>query len=163
MKARRKIKSLQELATIRDGIRNHGGKIVFTNGCFDLLHVGHVRYLEEARSLGDALIVAVNTDGSVMRIKGPDRPIVPEGDRAELVASLECVDYVTLFDTPDPLPVIRRLLPDFLVKGADWAVDRIIGAEDVVRAGGQVVTINVVPGHSTSDLIRKIAERFEKK
>jgi D-glycero-beta-D-manno-heptose 1-phosphate adenylyltransferase len=160
MMARRKIKSLLELTQICDALRNGGGRIVFTNGCFDLLHVGHVRYLEEARRLGDALIVAVNTDDSVMHIKGPNRPIVPENDRAELVASLQCVDYVTLFDTPDPLPIIRRLLPDFLAKGADWPLDRIIGADEVLRAGGQVVTIELVPGHSTSGLIRKIVERF---
>jgi rfaE bifunctional protein nucleotidyltransferase chain/domain len=163
MIARRKIKSLDELAAIREQVGSRGGKVVFTNGCFDILHVGHVRYLEEARGLGDVLVVAVNTDGSVRRIKGPDRPVVPENDRAELVAALECVDYVTLFDTPDPLPLIRRLLPDFLVKGADWPVDRIVGAEEVRRAGGQVATIEMVPDHSTSDVIRKIAERFGRK
>ncbi|MFZ2446838.1 MAG: D-glycero-beta-D-manno-heptose 1-phosphate adenylyltransferase [Syntrophobacteraceae bacterium] len=162
MKARLKIKSLEELKTICDAVRSRDGKIVFTNGCFDLLHVGHVRYLEEARGLADALIVAVNTDASVMRIKGPLRPIVPETDRAELVASLQCVDYVTLFDTPDPLPLIRCLLPDFLVKGADWPIEEIVGAEEVLRAGGQVVTIDLVADRSTSGLIEKIAERFGK-
>jgi len=162
MRALQKIKSLEELKVIRDAVRDQGGKVVFTNGCFDLLHIGHIRYLEQARELADILIVAVNTDSSVRRIKGSDRPIVPEMDRAELVASLHCVDFVTLFDTPDPLPLIRYLLPDFLVKGADWPVDRIIGAEEVMRAGGRVATIDLIADRSTTALIETIGRRFGK-
>ncbi|MHC1730185.1 MAG: D-glycero-beta-D-manno-heptose 1-phosphate adenylyltransferase [Syntrophobacteraceae bacterium] len=163
MKARHKIKSLEQLKQIRDAARNQGGKVVFTNGCFDLLHIGHVRYLEEASELGDLLIVAVNTDNSVKQIKGNDRPLLPENERAELVASLHCVDFVTLFDTPDPLSLIEYLLPDFLVKGSDWPVERIIGADAVKLSGGRVASIDLVPDHSTSNLIEKIIERFGRK
>ena len=163
MRARQKIKSPAYLKTICDAVRNQGGKVVFTNGCFDLLHIGHVRYLEEARNLGNILIVAVNTDDSVRRIKGSDRPLVSENERAELVASLYCVDFVTLFDTPDPLPLIKYLLPDFLVKGADWPIDEIVGSDEVLRAGGQVVPIALVPDRSTSGLIEKVLERFGRK
>jgi D-glycero-beta-D-manno-heptose 1-phosphate adenylyltransferase len=163
MRARQKIKSPPDLKAICDAVRNQDGKVVFTNGCFDLLHIGHVRYLEEARSLGNILIVAVNTDESVRRIKGSDRPLVSEDERAELVASLHCVDFVTLFDTPDPLPLIKYLLPDILVKGADWPVDKIVGADEVLRAGGQVVPIDLVPDRSTSGLIEKVLERFGRK
>lgn len=163
MRARQKIKSPPDLKAVCDAVRNQGGKVVFTNGCFDLLHIGHVRYLEEARNLGTMLIVAVNTDASVRRIKGPDRPLVSENERAELVASLHCVDFVTLFDTPDPLPLIKYLLPDFLVKGADWPIDAIVGADEVLRAGGQVVPIDLVPDRSTSGLIEKVLERFGRK
>lgn len=159
MKARAKIRSPADLKSACDAIRSRGGKIVFTNGCFDLLHIGHARYLEQARNLGDALVVAVNTDDSVRKIKGPDRPLVPEAERAELVASLQCVDHVVLFDTPDPLPLIRSLAPDVLVKGADWPVEKIVGAEEVRRAGGRVVTIDLVPDRSTSGLIEKIRKR----
>jgi D-glycero-beta-D-manno-heptose 1-phosphate adenylyltransferase len=163
MRARQKIKSPQDLKAICDAVRNQGGKVVFTNGCFDLLHIGHVRYLEEARNLGNILIVAVNTDASVRRIKGPDRPLVSENERAELVASLHCVDFVTLFDTPDPLPLIKYLSPDILVKGADWPINEIIGADEVLQAGGQVVPIDLVPDRSTSGLIEKVLERFGRK
>lgn len=160
MRAREKIKSASELKAIRDAARDQGGKVVFTNGCFDLLHIGHVRYLEEAQNLGDVLIVALNNDLSVRQIKGPDHPLVSENERAELVASLHCVDFVTLFNDPDPLFLIQYLLPDFLVKGADWPIEKIIGAEDVLRAGGQVARIELVPGRSTSALIKTVLERF---
>lgn len=160
VKARQKIKSLAEVKAFCDAVRTRGGKVVFTNGCFDLLHIGHLRCLEQARGLGDALVVAVNTDDSIRRIKGPERPLVPEMERAELVASLHCVDCVTLFDTPDPLPLIRLLLPDFLVKGADWPVDQIVGADVVLRAGGQVVPIDLIGDHSTSSLIERILARY---
>lgn len=162
MKARDKIKSHAELKTICDAARNRGGKIVFTNGCFDLLHIGHVRYLEDARRLGDLLIVAVNTDDSVRRIKGPDRPMVPESERAEVLASLYCVDFVTLFDTSTPLPLIEFLVPDVLVKGADWPVDKIVGADVVLKNGGQVIPIELTPDRSTSSLIERIRKRFAK-
>jgi D-beta-D-heptose 7-phosphate kinase/D-beta-D-heptose 1-phosphate adenosyltransferase len=163
MRARQKIKSPADLRAICDAVRNRDGKVVFTNGCFDLLHIGHIRYLEEARNLGDILIVAVNTDDSVRHIKGPDRPIVSENERAELVASLHCVDFVTFFDTPDPLPLIKYLLPDVLVKGADWPIEKIVGAREVLQAGGRVVPVDLVPDRSTSGLIEKVLERFGRK
>ncbi len=137
-----------------------GTRIVFTNGCFDLMHVGHVRYLEAARALGDWLIVGVNTDASVGRIKGSKRPIVEESDRLEVVAALHCVDYVVPFDTPDPLPLIRLVKPHVLVKGADWPLDRIVGAEEVRASGGTVARIALTPGRSTSMLIERILDRF---
>lgn len=134
--------------------------MVFTNGCFDLLHLGHVRYLEEARSLGDFLVVGVNTDRSVSRIKGPLRPVTSQEERSEVLAALQCVDYVTLFDTPDPLPLIVALQPDILVKGADWAEDRIVGADVVLAKGGRVVRIPMIPNASTTAIIDRIVARF---
>src|SRR5690242_12697010 len=124
------------------------------------MHVGHVRYLEEAREQGDLLVVAVNSDSSVRRIKGPLRPVNGEGERSEVVAALHCVDYVTLFDTPDPLPLIELLQPDVLVKGADWPLDKIIGANVVQGRGGKVVRIPLVPHSSTTGIIEKIVRRF---
>ena len=131
-------------------------KIVFTNGCFDLLHIGHVRYLEAARAEGDVLVVAVNSDRSVRQIKGPGRPIVPENERAEVLAALTCVDFVTLFDEPDPLVTIRSLKPDVLVKGADWGEDAIVGRDVVEATGGRVIRIPMTEGASTSRIIEKI-------
>ncbi|MFP4347182.1 MAG: D-glycero-beta-D-manno-heptose 1-phosphate adenylyltransferase [Thermodesulfobacteriota bacterium] len=137
-----------------------GKRIVFTNGCFDLLHVGHVRYLTAARSCGDRLVVGLNSDASVRRIKGDRRPITPQNQRAEVLAGLACVDFITVFEEPDPLRLIQALQPDVLIKGADWAEADIIGA-DVVRAGGgRVERIEVVPGASTSGIIRRILERY---
>ncbi len=136
--------------------------MVFTNGCFDLLHVGHLRYLEAARGLGDFLVVGVNSDGSVRRIKGPRRPLVPEQERSELVAGLACVDAVVVFDDPDPYRLIDLLRPDVLVKGADWALERIVGADLVTRRGGQVKRIAVVEDRSTSRLIRRILDLYRK-
>jgi D-beta-D-heptose 7-phosphate kinase/D-beta-D-heptose 1-phosphate adenosyltransferase len=138
-------------------LQTQGGKVVFTNGCFDLLHPGHVRYLEEARSLGDALIVGVNTDDSVRRLnKDPDRPVNPEGDRAALLAALACVDRVVLFGEDTPLELITALQPDILVKGGDYQVEEIAG-RDVVRArGGEVRVIPLVPGYSTTGLLARI-------
>jgi rfaE bifunctional protein nucleotidyltransferase chain/domain len=141
-------------------LRAAGKTIVFTNGCFDLLHVGHVRYLAAARTAGDVLVVGLNSDRSVQAIKGPERPIVPEAQRAEVLAGLECVDYIVLFDDPDPLQVIRTLDPDFLVKGQDWPEDRIVGAEFVKSRGGRVVRIAVVPDASTSAIITRILARY---
>ncbi|NSW85366.1 MAG: D-glycero-beta-D-manno-heptose 1-phosphate adenylyltransferase [Syntrophobacteraceae bacterium] len=160
MRAADKIKLTADLKRICESVRRKGGRIVFTNGCFDILHIGHVRYIEDARALGDLLIVAVNSDRSVKQIKGDLRPIIGEAERAETVAALQAVDYVTLFDTPDPLPLIETLKPDILVKGADWAPDRIIGAETVVGAGGRVERIPLTPGISTSVLIERILSRF---
>jgi D-glycero-beta-D-manno-heptose 1-phosphate adenylyltransferase len=132
-------------------------RIVFTNGCFDLMHIGHTRYLQGARDLGDLLVVGVNTDASVRSLnKGPERPFVPESQRAEVVAALACVDYVVLFDEPDPGRLIAELKPDVLVKGGDWSPDRIIGRESVEARGGVVKTVALVPGVSTSALAKKI-------
>ena len=157
--SRQKIKGLRTLLSLLDVARRRGRRVVFTNGCFDLLHIGHVRYLERARRLGDLLVVAVNTDRSVARLKGPGRPVVPQAQRAEVVAALGCVDYVTLFATPTPQPLIARLRPDILVKGADWPMDRIAGKADVEAGGGRVRTIPLTRGASTSRLIKKIHAR----
>jgi D-beta-D-heptose 7-phosphate kinase/D-beta-D-heptose 1-phosphate adenosyltransferase len=136
--------------------RAAGRRIVFTNGVFDLLHPGHVRYLQQARALGDALIVAINSDDSVRAVKGPDRPITPETERAEVLAALECVDAVTVFGEETPHAVVGELLPDVLVKGADWASDAIVGRDIVEARGGRVVRIPVEPGHSTSAIIARV-------
>ncbi len=129
---------------------------MFTNGVFDLLHPGHVRYLQAARALGDALIVAINSDRSVRGNKGPSRPINPERERAEVLAALSCVDAVVIFDEPTPLDIITAVQPDVLVKGADWAEDAIVGRDVVESRGGRVVRMEVEPGYSTSSLIQKI-------
>jgi rfaE bifunctional protein nucleotidyltransferase chain/domain len=137
-------------------LKRAGKSIVFTNGCFDFLHVGHVRYLKAAKAQGDVLVVGLNSDGSVRQIKGPRRPVVPEDERAEILASLACVDFVTLFDEPDPAMLIRFLMPDVLVKGADWATEAIVGRDIVESAGGRVVRIPLTEGVSTSGMIEKI-------
>jgi D-beta-D-heptose 7-phosphate kinase/D-beta-D-heptose 1-phosphate adenosyltransferase len=155
-KGRGKIVSQRALRAIVAAARRRGRRVVFTNGCFDLLHIGHTRYLEQARRLGDLLVVAVNTDRSVRRIKGRNRPIVPQAQRAEVVSALGCVDYVTLFATPTPRPLIAALRPAILVKGADWPLDRIAGKAEVEAGRGQVRTIPMTPGASTTRLIRKI-------
>ena len=136
--------------------KRNGRKIVFTNGCFDLLHPGHIRILEQARALGDALIVGLNSDSSVSSLKGPGRPVLPELERAEILAALECVDAVVIFNEPTPREIISSLLPDVLVKGGDWAGDKIIGREEVEAAGGRVSSVPVVPGYSTSAILEKI-------
>lgn len=138
--------------------KRNGRRVVFTNGCFDLLHPGHLGSLEQARALGDALIVGLNSDASVRQLKGAGRPVLPERERAEILAALECVDAVVLFDEPTPREVIARLLPDVLVKGGDWPGDQIVGREEVESAGGRVVSIPVVPGYSTTEILRKIRE-----
>jgi D-beta-D-heptose 7-phosphate kinase/D-beta-D-heptose 1-phosphate adenosyltransferase len=130
--------------------------VVFTNGCFDLLHPGHIETLEKARSLGDALVVGVNSDRSVQEMKGSGRPIVPQQDRAEVLAALACVDAVVIFDEPTPREIISALLPDVLVKGGDWASDQIVGREEVEGAGGRVILVPVVEGYSTSAMVEKI-------
>jgi len=134
---------------------------VFTNGCFDILHAGHVDYLEKARKLGDFLIVGLNSDRSVRAIKGPERPVNRESDRARVLAALGCVDAVVLFDEETPLNLIRELLPDVLVKGADWAEEDIVGGREVRGAGGQVVTVPLVENRSTTRLIKKLQGRGE--
>jgi len=151
-----KIKTLDRLHEALASHRQQGEKIVFTNGCFDLLHVGHIRLLQQARALGDLLVLALNSDRSVRKLKGPSRPVQPQNDRAEILAALTCVDYVTLFDEDTPLAVIERLLPDILVKGGDWTVENIVGREVVEGAGGKVVTIAYLEGASTTRLINKV-------
>jgi rfaE bifunctional protein nucleotidyltransferase chain/domain len=138
--------------------KRNGRRVVFTNGCFDLLHPGHVECLEKARALGDALVVGVNSDASVRQLKGAGRPLLPENERGEILASLESVDAVVVFDDLTPREVIARLLPDVLVKGGDWAGDQIVGREEVEAAGGRVVSMPVVPGFSTTEILRKIRE-----
>jgi rfaE bifunctional protein nucleotidyltransferase chain/domain len=141
-------------------LKRQGKRVVFTNGCFDVLHPGHTRYLAEARRLGDVLIVAVNSDRSVRALKGPGRPIFPENERAEILAALEAVDYVTVFDDLTPQKVIARMLPQILVKGGDWGLDEIVGREEVEATGGRVLSIPVVPGFSTSSIIQAAAKTF---
>jgi len=135
--------------------RAAGRRIVFTNGVFDLLHPGHVRYLQAARAYGDALIVGLNSDASVRRNKGPGRPINPEAERAEILAALACVDAVSIFDEDTPAEIIRRVQPDTLVKGSDWPADQIVGRDTVEARGGQVILEPMEQGHSTSSLIDK--------
>ncbi|MCB0391133.1 MAG: D-glycero-beta-D-manno-heptose 1-phosphate adenylyltransferase [Bdellovibrionales bacterium] len=136
-----------------------GKKVVFTNGCFDILHIGHVRYLQEAKSLGDILVVAVNMDASVKKLKGPSRPIQNENDRAEILAALECVDIVTLFAEETPYEIIKKLRPDVLVKGGDWPIEQIVGHDIVQSYGGKVLSLNFVEGHSTTQIIKKSQEK----
>lgn len=136
--------------------KRNGKRAVFTNGCFDLLHPGHIQSLEAARALGDLLIVGINSDSSVRELKGPARPVLPERERAEILASLECIDAVLIFPELTPQKTIAALLPDVLVKGGDWPGDQIIGREEVEAAGGQVVLIDIVPGYSTSAILEKI-------
>jgi rfaE bifunctional protein nucleotidyltransferase chain/domain len=136
--------------------KRNGRRVVFSNGCFDLLHPGHIETLEKARSLGDALVVGVNSDRSVRDVKGAGRPILPERERAEILAALECVDGVIIFDEPTPRETVAALLPDVLVKGGDWASDAIIGRAEVEAAGGKVISIPVVAGFSTTAILEKI-------
>ena len=145
-----------ELLAERDDWRREGRVVVLTNGCFDLLHAGHLALLESARAEGDVLIVALNSDASVRGLKGPDRPLVPEAERVELLLALEPVDRVVVYDDPNPLALIRALQPDVLVKGADWAVGAIVGREEVEAAGGRVVRIPLAPGRSTSAVVERI-------
>ena len=152
----RKILSQQELVNERARLRAAGKNLVFTNGVFDLLHVGHVRYLAQARQLGDALMVAINSDVSVRALKGEDRPLMNQNDRAEILASLSAVDYVTIFDDISPRSLITELLPDVLVKGGDYALDQIHGREEVEAAGGRVVSLPFVEGFSTSEIIERM-------
>ena len=162
MKIEEKIIKREKLAAVVGRLHRQKKQIVFTNGCFDILHTGHTRYLNKARSLGDVLLVGLNSDASVRTIKGPRRPLVEQDQRAEVLASLQCVDIVTFFDEPDPLNLIQEVKPDILVKGADWALDDIIGGDFVTRNGGRVERIEVVPDMSTTILIERILDRFSK-
>lgn len=158
-----KIKTLSKLIFIRKLAKRRGQTVVFTNGVFDLLHRGHVDYLWRSRALGDVLVVGLNTDASTQQIKGFLRPLTPQRDRAELLAALECVDYVVLFNEDTPARVIGKLLPDILVKGADYKEKDIVGAEVVKAHGGKVVRMKYLKGYSTTQLIQRILKRYPKR
>jgi len=160
---KQKIKGRKELLRIIKNLKAKGKRIVFTNGCFDLLHVGHIRYLEKARALGDALVVGVNSDSSVRKLKGPKRPVLPVKERTEILSGLGCVDYITIFGEQTPLKLITCLHPNVLVKGGDWTKDKVVGREVVKRSGGKVVIIPFVKGVSTSSLIETILKKYEKR
>ena len=151
-----KVVSQEKLILLVGECKRNGQRVVFTNGCFDLLHPGHVRCLEQARALGDLLIVAVNTDASVRLSKGDGRPVVPEGERGELLAALASVDYVVLFDEPTPQRLIAAVVPDVLVKGGDWGPDEIVGRDEVEAAGGRVVSVPLEAGYSTSQILARM-------
>ncbi len=155
-----KIQNLRKLKKLLSSLRARRKKIVFTNGCFDLLHYGHVKYLQDARKKGDILVVGINSDASVRRIKGDKRPVVHEKDRLRLVAALESVDYAVLFYEDTPFKIIKFIKPDVLVKGADWNKDAIVGGNFVLSRSGKVSTIKFIKGYSTSNLIKEIGKRF---
>ncbi|NEX12730.1 MAG: D-glycero-beta-D-manno-heptose 1-phosphate adenylyltransferase [Prosthecochloris sp.] len=160
MNTREKILTQDQAATIVKQWQHEHLNVVFTNGCFDILHAGHVQYLENARSAGDRLIVGVNTDHSVQRLKGPARPVCSEHDRCRVLAALESVDAVVLFEEDTPIELIERLLPDTLVKGADWALEDIVGADVVLARGGEVKTIAFLDGRSTTGVIERVLEFY---
>ncbi len=151
-----------KLAPVLQNLQKQGKKAVFTNGVFDLLHLGHVTYLQEARNRGDLLVVGLNSDASVRRIKGPLKPLLPLEERAEMLLALSCVDYATFFEEENPYNVIKILRPDVLVKGGDWAIDKIIGGDLVQSWGGKVLNIPVVEGRSTTNLIQMVRDRYGK-
>ncbi len=142
-------------------LKKSGKKVVFTNGCYDLLHVGHVRFLKAARKLGGALVLALNSDASVRRIKGPKRPVTPENERAEVMSALSCVDLITLFHEDDPFNIIKDVVPDVLVKGGDWSLDKIIGADIVKAAGGKVKNVPYIKGKSTTNIIANVIKYYK--
>ena len=156
------LKSLEEIKLIRSALKADNKKVVFTNGCFDLIHAGHIDYLNKAKALGDILIVGLNTDNSVKRIKGDKRPIINEDERAEIISNLKPVDYVIFFDKETPSELINELIPDILIKGADWKIDEIVGGETVLANGGEVKTIKFVNDQSTSKIIDLITSRYSK-
>ncbi|MDD5679917.1 MAG: D-glycero-beta-D-manno-heptose 1-phosphate adenylyltransferase [Candidatus Omnitrophica bacterium] len=160
MPQKNKIKSRTQLIKIAGSLKKRGKQIVFTNGCFDILHKGHIKLLEKSKSLGDVLIVAINSDRSVKKIKGPKRPLNTQQDRAIIVAALSSVDFVTLFDEPTPENLIKKINPDILVKGGDWKKEKIVGARHVESYGGKVYSIKLVKGYSTSQFIHNIIKRF---
>ncbi len=157
---KRKIKNHDELAEIIADLHRAGRKVVFTNGCFDIIHTGHVRYLAVAKGYGDCLVVAINSDASVRKLKGEKRPIMGQDERAELLGALQVVDYVTVFEEEDPHRVISELMPDVLVKGGDWAPDEIIGRDVVESNGGKVHSIPYIEGASTTGVIERILQRY---
>ena len=154
-----KIGKLHEIKTIVAKARREGRAVVFTNGCFDLLHRGHLHLLREAKKCGDILVVALNSDSSVKKIKGANRPILPQSERAQLIAALEMVDYVTWFDDPDPYEAIKELKPDVLVKGGDWPKDKIVGADIVEGHGGRIAVIPYLQGYSTTQIIERMCKK----
>ncbi len=139
-----------------DALKRNGQRVVFTNGCFDLLHPGHIRCLEAARGAGDVLVVGVNSDASVRHIKGNGRPVIPQQERAEILAALACVDYVVIFDAPTPRELIARILPDVLVKGGDWGPDAVVGRQEVEAAGGRVISVALEAAYSTTGILERI-------
>ena len=159
----KKIKNIRTIKTVAARLKARRKRIVFTNGCFDILHGGHIRYLRKAKSLGDILVVGLNTDRSVRLIKGEKRPIVPQEERAEVLAALEFVDYVVFFDEPDPFTLIEKVKPHILVKGADWTKDKIVGRDLVEKTGGRVVRIPLVPGASSTGVIERIIRAYCRK
>lgn len=156
------IKSLKEIKSIRLALKVENKKVVFTNGCFDIIHAGHVDYLNKAKTLGDVLIVGLNTDASVKRIKGDNRPIINQDERAIIISNLKPVDYVVLFDEDTPSNLINELIPDILIKGADWKLSEIVGGKTVIENGGEVKTIQFVNDQSTSKIIDLINSRFSR-
>jgi D-glycero-beta-D-manno-heptose 1-phosphate adenylyltransferase len=151
---------LDEIISLRENLKKHNKKIVFTNGCFDLIHSGHVDYLVKAKQTGDILIVGLNSDASIKRIKGEKRPILKEDERAFIISNLKAVDYVTLFEEDTPLELISKIIPDVLVKGADWSIENIVGRDVVEQSGGEVKTIAFVNDQSTSKIINLITDRY---
>ena len=156
------LKSLEEIKLIRSALKADNKKVVFTNGCFDIIHAGHIDYLNKAKALGDVLIVGLNTDDSVKRIKGDKRPIINQDERAEIISNIKPVDYVVFFDEDTPAELINKLVPDILIKGADWKIDEIAGGETVIANGGEVKTIEFVNDQSTSQIIELITSRYSK-
>ena len=155
-----KVLTRAEAAAASKALKAAGKKLVFTNGVFDLLHVGHLRYLQQARALGDALMIGLNADACVKRLKGDKRPILPEAERAELLAGLACVDYVCLFDEDDPRELIKAVVPQVLVKGGDWPIDKILGRDTVEAAGGKVLSLPFVEGRSTTTIVQDITKKY---
>ncbi len=149
--------SRNDMVKVREQLKREGKKVVFSNGCFDILHRGHIEYLTKAKALGDVLLIGMNTDASVKRLKGPKRPVVGQEDRAFVLAALRVVDYVCLFDEETPYELIQAVVPDVLVKGSDWAIEQIVGKDIVEASGGTVRSIDFVPHQSTTDIIKKIA------
>lgn len=152
---KKRILNLNEILTYRETLRKVKKTIVFTNGCFDIIHFGHIKYLFEAAKLGDTLLVAVNSDSSVRKLKGEKRPIFPQKERTEILASLECVDFVTIFEEETPFNIIKSIVPDVLVKGGDYKIDDIVGKDVVEKNGGKVVTIPYIEGYSTTEILKK--------
>ena len=163
MEKKEKVKEKEELRKVLEEAKSKGKRIVFTNGCFDLLHIGHLRYLEKAKALGDILVAGVNSDFSVQRLKGPERPIFPLAERMEILSGFECVDYVTSFDESTPLELISFLRPHVLVKGGDWTKETTVGKEVVDGLGGEVVILPFVEGNSTTNIIETILQRYAKR
>ena len=154
------ILAIDELISIRKAIKNNNKKLVFTNGCFDIIHKGHIDYLNESKKLGDYLAVGINSDASVRALKGAKRPILPQNERAFIISSLIAVDFVCIFDEETPLKLIESVIPDFLVKGADWSIDNVVGKETVESNGGKVMTITLTPNKSTTNLIEMILKTY---